>query len=250
MWAARRRAVAALVGRLLRAATTTTPTTTTTRPRATSARPTPATASSSTWPSAARRSRCSTDLADDVQPVRRRRGRRALRLRAAAQRGVRPRRHADPAGLAEPGGQRRAAGHLVAGRVGAGPASSTHRGRAGAGARRHAVHAHAARHRHAPADGRGARLAGRADRLRRPRCRWPTNPRGLGLGRPPRVGPVPPRQDEPQLLDERAQLHDRRVLRGRRQDAGPDDRGPRPARPPSSSPARSSRRSSTTATSR
>ena len=41
------------------------------------------------------------------------------------------------------------------------------------------------------------------------------DPAGWGVGRPPRVGPVPPRQDEPQLLDERAQLHDRRVLRGR-----------------------------------
>ena len=43
-------------------------------------------------------------------------------------------------------------------------------------------------------------------------------PRGVGRGRPPGVGTVPPRQDEPELLDERAQLHDRRVLRGRRQD--------------------------------
>ena len=43
-----------------------------------------------------------------------------LRLRAPAQRRVRPRRHADPAGLAGPRRQRRAAGDLVAGRVGVG----------------------------------------------------------------------------------------------------------------------------------
>ena len=41
------------------------------------------------------------------------------------------------------------------------------------------------------------------------------DPAGLGRGRAPGVGTVPARQDEPQLLDERAQLHDRRVLRGR-----------------------------------
>ena len=54
-------------------------------------------------------------------------------------------------------------------------------------------------------------------------------PRGLGRCGPPGVGPVPPGQDEPELLDERAQLHGRRVLRRDRQDRRPDDRGPRPA---------------------
>ena len=57
-----------------------------------------------------------------------------------------------------------------------------------------------------------------AARLRRPPDARP-EPGRVGRRRPPRVGTVPPRQDEPELLDERAQLHDRRVLRGGRQDA-------------------------------
>ena len=62
--------------------------------------------------------------------------------------------------------------------------------------------------------------ADRVRRHRRPRQR----PRGLGVGRPSRVGPVPARQDQPQLLHQRSQLHDRRVLRGDRQDARPHAR--------------------------
>ena len=65
------------------------------------------------------------------------------------------------------------------------------------------------------ADGGGARVSRHADRLRRhpaPRQR----PGGLGRLRTPRVGPVPARQDQPQLLDQRAERHDRPVLRGRR----------------------------------
>ena len=68
-------------------------------------------------------------------------------------------------------------------------------------------------------------LAEHPARLQGPAAAGP-EPGGLGVGWPPRVGAVPPRQDQPQLLDERAQLHDRRVLRGRRQDAGPDVGGP------------------------
>ena len=90
----------------------------------------------------------------------------------------------------------------------------------------HAVHAHPARHRDAEADGRGARLSRQADRLRRHR-RARQRPRGLGRLRPPGVGSVPARQDQPQLLDERAQLHDRPELRRYRQDHRPHARGPR-----------------------
>ena len=43
-------------------------------------------------------------------------------------------------------------------------------------------------------------------------------PGGLGLGRPPRVGSLPARQDQSELLHQRAQLHDRRVLRRHRHD--------------------------------
>ena len=68
-----------------------------------------------------------------------------------------------------------------------------------------------------------------ADRVRRHR-RTGQRPAGLGQVRPPGVGPVPARQDQPQLLDERSQLHDRRVLRRHRQDDGPHDRGPRARR--------------------
>ena len=74
-----------------------------------------------------------------------------------------------------------------------------------------------------------------ADRLRRPR-RAGQRPRGLGVARPPRVGSVPTRQDQPELLDERAQLHHRRVLRRHRQVQRADDRGPRPPGRRSSSP--------------
>ena len=123
-----------------------------------------------------------------VQRVRRGRGQRALHRRAAAQRRVRPRRHADPGGLAEPRGQRRAAGHLVAGRVGVGRHRQRPR-RPGAGAAGHAVHADAARHRHAAADGRGARLAGRSSSASPTSCTLAQNPEGWGAVGHPEWGP-------------------------------------------------------------
>ena len=46
-------------------------------------------------------------------------------------------------------------------------------------------------------------------------------PAGLGRLRPPRVGPVPARQDQPQLLDQRPVGADRPGLRRHRQDRGP-----------------------------
>ena len=92
------------------------------------------------------------------------------------------------------------------------------------GASRDAVHAHSARHRHARTDGRGARVARGVDRLRRPPAPRHRS-RGLGRRRRTGVGAVPDRQDEPELLDERTQLHDRRVLRSDRQVRRPDDRG-------------------------
>ena len=133
-----------------------------------------------------------------------------------------------PAGLAEPGEQRTTAGHLVPG----GQRVGRHRqreGRAHAGAGRPALHADAARHRHAGPDGRGARLPGDAHRLRRHR-RPRQRPGGLGQVRPPRVGPVQAGQDQSELLDQRAQLHGGRVLRGHGQDERPDRGGPGPAR--------------------
>ena len=143
---------------------------------------------------------------------------------------------ADPRGLAEPRGQRRAAGDLVAGGVGLG----RHRQRArrrGAGAGRHAVHAHAARHRHAQADGRGARLAGRADRLRRPRCRSPTTPRaGASVGHP-EWGPFRLGKTNPNFSTSGLNFTIAEYYAATGKTAGPHDRGPRPARPPSSSPA-------------
>ena len=92
-----------------------------------------------------------------------------------------------PEGWPEPRGERRAAGHLVAGGVGMGRHRQRPR-RYRAGARRHTVHAHPARHRHAPTDGRGARLAGRADRLRRPRAAG-HRPGGWGAVGHPEWGP-------------------------------------------------------------
>ena len=78
---------------------------------------------------------------------------------------------------------------------------------------RQAVHGHAARDRDAEADGRGARLARHADRVRRHREARP-GPERLGQPRPSRVGPVPAGEDEPELLDERALRADRADLRG------------------------------------
>ena len=75
------------------------------------------------------------------------------------------------------------------------------------------------------------------------------DPAGWGGQGPPRVGAVPPRQDQPELLHQRPVRHHRPVLRGHRQDPGPDQRGPGPAPRSTSSPGASRRRSSTTATS-
>ena len=158
-----------------------------------------------------------------VQRQRRRRARRGVRVRASLQQVIWRRRPTHRRGLAEPGGQRHPARDLVARRVRVGGhRQRTGRRRARPG--RHPVHAHPARHRHAPADGRGPRVARHADRLRRHR-RAGQRSRGLGVARPPGMGPVPTRQDQPELLHERAQLHHRRVLRGHRQVPRPDDRG-------------------------
>ena len=168
-------------------------------------------------------------------------------VRAAAQRGVGAGGDADPAGLAEPRGQRRAAGDLVAGGVGVG----RHRqpgGRAGAGAGRHAVHAHPARHRHAPPDGRGARLAAGVDRLRRPRAAG-QRPRRAGLRSaiPSGARSASARRTRTSRRagsTSRSPSTTRRPARRR-----PDGRGPRPAGRRRVRHRRSSRRSSTTATS-
>ena len=88
-----------------------------------------------------------------------------------------------------------------------------------------------------------------ADRLRR-RARARAGPGRLGGARSPRVGPVPLRQDQPELLDQRPRRDGRAVLRGDGQDAATSpsrtSRGPTSRR----SRAASSRRSSTTATRR
>ena len=124
------------------------------------------------------------------------------------------------------------AGRVVAVRqhVGQGAQPAPRRpGRAPDGDGRRAVHAHAARHRHARADGLGPRLPGHAGRvLRHPRPR--PQPAGVGGVRPSRVGAVPPRQDEPELLHERPQRAHRPVVRGHRQDREPVVGGSRQAR--------------------
>ena len=155
-----------------------------------------------------------------------RQGGRPLRGRARGPEVLRRRRHPARAGLAEPRDERAGTRHLVAGRQRLG----RHRqpeGRAHDGAGRAVVHADAARHRHAQADGRRARLPGHADRLRRHR-RPRQRSRGLGQVRPSRVGPVQAGQDQPELLHQRAQLHGGRVLRGDRQDERAHRRGPQP----------------------
>ena len=80
------------------------------------------------------------------------------------------------------------------------------------------------------ADGRGARLAGQADRLRATSSRSPRTRRAGAPTGHPEWGAVQARQDQPELLDQRPVGHHRPVLRGRRQDPRPDPRGPRPAR--------------------
>ena len=125
-------------------------------------------ASSSTWPSRPRRSTLLTDLAETFNALGRQ-GRRPLRVRARRPEVVRRRRHAAPEGWPEPGGQRASSPSSGRRPPAAGPPSSTRRSGARLAPGRDAVHAHAARHRHAQADGRGARLPGHADRLRRHR---------------------------------------------------------------------------------
>ena len=111
---------------------------------------------------------------------------------------------------------------------------------AGAGADRagqQAVHAHAARDRHAPADGRGPRLPRQAARLHATSPTLANDPEGWAKFGHPGVGPVPAGQDQPQLLDERAELHHRRVLRRHRQDRAGSPRRTWPGPTSSSSPA-------------
>ena len=97
------------------------------------------------------------------------------------------------------------------------------------------------------------RTPGRLPRHRRAGQR----PRGVGCPGPPRVGTVPPRQDQPQLLHQRTELHHRRVLRRDGQDlrahledlARPTrSTSPRASRTPSCTTATPPSRSSTTGT--
>ena len=174
-------------------ATTTPPTSTPTRPPPSRTAPgrrrcTPATASSSTWRSAARRSRCSTELADDFNngPDAEVNGRCVF---------VRPRSVAS--GLAAsliPEGWPNPEANGVPPVIWS-PAASGWGGivneRAGrrVGAGRHPVHADATRHCDARADGRGDRLPGRADRVRRPRARSRNDPEGWASVGHPEWGP-------------------------------------------------------------
>ena len=91
-------------------------------------------------------------------------------------------------------------------------------GRAGHGARGRAVHADAAGDRHARADGRRPRATPRRRSAGPTSSGWRRATGGLGRVRPSRVGPVPPRQDQPELLDQRAVRPHRPGLRGDRQD--------------------------------
>ncbi len=74
--------------------------------------------------------------------------------------------------------------------------------------------------------------------------------RRLGRLRPPRVGPVPARQDEPELLDLGPERPHRPDLRRHRQDRRPHLARTSPTRPSSTSPPASSPPSCTTATRR
>ena len=86
-------------------------------------------------------------------------------------------------------------------------------------------------HRDAAAHGPGPGLAGRADRLEGPR-RDREVAEGLGEQGPSRVGPLQARQDQPVLLDLRAERDDRVLLRGDRRLQRPHVRaGRRPGDP-------------------
>ena len=76
------------------------------------------------------------------------------------------------------------------------------------------------------------------------------DPDGWARVRTSGVGPVPAREDQSELLDQRAERDDRPVLRGDRQDERTHTRGPRSTRGGRLSRAVSSRRSCTTATPR
>ena len=180
-------------------------------------------------------------------------GRRQVRVRAARTRKASGGADAGAGRRLEHRRRRPDAGHLVPGveRLGRGPrpAARPTKGETGHGQAGHAVHEHAARHRHAPADGRGPRLAGQGARLER-------HPEpghehaGLGRVRPSRMGSVPPRQDQPQLLDVGPARPDRPELRSHRQDPRPHAGGPGQARGQRLRHLASSPRSCTTATPR
>ena len=95
----------------------------------------------------------------------------------------------------------------------------TDEGRAGDGAAVRAVHAHAARDRDAASRWPTPSATPTRRSATPTSSRLANDPAGLGRVRPSRVGPVPARQDEPELLDERAVVDDRAVLRGDGQDA-------------------------------
>ena len=155
--------------------------------------PIPATASPSTSRRRPRSSTCSP-TSPAVQRLRRRDRATAsasfVRVQTSRRRARRAR--CSPTDWPEPQVNGPQPGRLVAGgeRVGRGRRTSgaPTRARADRRRRREAVHAHAARDRDARADGRGARLARHADRLRRhPRARAGPERAGRAYG-PPRVG--------------------------------------------------------------
>ncbi len=88
-----------------------------------------------------------------------------------------------------------------------------------------------ARDRHAAAHGPGPGLAGRADRLEGP-GRDREVAEGVGQQGPPGVGPLQARQDQPVLLDLRAERDDRVLLRGDRRVQRPHVRAGRRPRDP------------------
>ena len=143
------------------------------------------------------------------------------------------------AGWADPSADGPRAGDLVAGgeRLGRGrqPERLIDRGEAPIAEPAQAVHAHAARDRHAQAHGRGARVPGQAARLlrhHRPRQRSARAGRRSGIPSGARSGSG---KTNPNFSTSGLNVHDRPVLRGHRQD-------PRPHRS-RISPAPTSRRS-------
>ena len=143
--------------------------------------------------------------------------RAARRLRRGHQRGLRRRRGADR--------QRLLQARRVVARVVAVGAAAQLRGRPALHGRRGALdRAHAARDRDVGADGARARPPAQAARVRRhPQAR--DLGQGLGGVRAPRVRRLQARAHEPGLLDLRAVGGGGRVLRGDRQEGGPDRGG-------------------------